>query len=81
MIEWREDVPRWRQVANVIRRRIESGEYGPRRLVSENALMQEFGIARNTARKSIAWLRERGLLYTRPNLGSFVGPEPEDDEE
>ncbi|MEV1199477.1 winged helix-turn-helix domain-containing protein [Microbispora rosea] len=82
MIEWREDVPRWRQVANVIRRRIESGEYRPGRLLSENALMQEFGIARNTARKSIAWLREeKRLIYTRPNLGSFVGPEPEDDEE
>ena len=43
--------------------------------------MQEFGIARNTARKSVAWLRGRGLVYTRPSLGSFVGPEPEDDEE
>lgn len=81
MIEWREDVPRWQQMADVIRKRIESGEYEPGRLVSEHQLMLEFGAARNTVRKTIAWLREQGLLYTRRNLGSFVGPEPSDDED
>ncbi|WP_067184485.1 winged helix-turn-helix domain-containing protein [Microtetraspora niveoalba] len=82
MIEWRDDLPRWRQIATVIQRRITSGEYPPGRLISENGLMQEFGVARNTARKTIVWLREeKALIYTRPNLGSFVGPEPEDDGE
>lgn len=77
MIEWREDLPRWQQIAGVIRGRIESGEYQPGRLVSEHQLITEFGVARNTVRKAVAGLREEGLLYTRPNLGSFVGPEPE----
>ncbi|MFE3449600.1 GntR family transcriptional regulator [Nonomuraea sp. NPDC059194] len=79
MIEFRDDLPRWQQIATVIRRRIESGEYKSGRLISENALIQEFGVARNTARKAVASLRENGHVYTRPNLGSFVGPEPPDE--
>ncbi|MGA5764455.1 winged helix-turn-helix domain-containing protein [Nonomuraea bangladeshensis] len=79
-MEFRDDLPRWQQIASAIRKRIEKGEYRPGRLVSENALMQEFGVARNTARKAVASLREKGYLYTRPNLGSFVGPEPEDED-
>lgn len=43
--------------------------------------MEEFGVAGNTARKAIKSLREDGLIYTRVNLGSFVGPEPRDDED
>ncbi|MFJ2029407.1 winged helix-turn-helix domain-containing protein [Streptosporangium sp. NPDC087985] len=80
MIEWRADLPRWQQVATVLRRRIESGEYAPGRLLSERAITEEFGIAYTTARKVTAGLRADGLIYTRPSLGSFVGPEPADDE-
>lgn len=80
-MEFRDDLPRWQQIATIIRRRIETGEYAPGRLISENALMQEFGVARNTARKAVANLRDKGFLYTRPNLGSFVGPEPQQDDE
>lgn len=44
--------------------------------------MQEFGVARTTARKAVKWLREdQELVYTRPNLGTFVGPEPEDEDD
>jgi GntR family transcriptional regulator len=79
VIELRADQPRWRQVANILRQRIESGEYKrgvP--LPSETGIVQEFGIARGTARKVIAHLRDEGLIYTVPQIGSFVGPEPED---
>lgn len=82
MIEWRDDLPRWRQIGNVIRRRIREGEYRQGWLISENSLMQEFGVARTTARKAVKWLREdQELVYTRPNLGTFVGPEPEDEDD
>jgi len=79
MVEWRRDTSRWRQVANTIRARIESGTYPPGWLISEKAITDEWGIARTTARKAIAWLRDQGLIYTRPGYGSFVGPEPDDD--
>ncbi len=77
--ELRADQPRWRQIANILRQRIEAGQY--RRgfpVPSENALVQEFGVARGTARHAISALREEGLIYTVPQLGSFVGPEPEE---
>ncbi|MEU6999922.1 winged helix-turn-helix domain-containing protein [Nonomuraea sp. NPDC046570] len=79
MIELRADQPKWRQVAGILRQRIESGEYRPGvPLPSETAIGQEFGIARGTARKIIAALREEGLIYTVPQIGSFVGSGPED---
>jgi len=37
-------------------------------------LRQEFGIARGTARKGIALLREQGLVVTVRGRGSFVSP-------
>ncbi|MDX2538570.1 MULTISPECIES: winged helix-turn-helix domain-containing protein [Streptomyces] len=73
MIEWEPDVPRWKQVAEVIRQRIADGTYPPRtRVPSVMQLVDEFGIAQATAQKVLAGLREEGLIYTSPGLGSFV---------
>ncbi|MFI6813795.1 winged helix-turn-helix domain-containing protein [Nonomuraea sp. NPDC050328] len=80
MFDFRDDLPRWEQIVRVVRRRIESGEWPPGRLISERAIQEEFGVAGNTSRKAIKALREAGLIYTRPNLGSFVGPEPADED-
>ncbi|WP_217370269.1 GntR family transcriptional regulator [Nonomuraea antri] len=73
-MDFEPDRPRWQQIADVLRSRIASGEYPPKYLVSEVRLVQEFGVARDTIRKAIKQLREEGLLYTVPNLGSFVSP-------
>lgn len=78
MINWRPGVPRHRQIAATIRRRIESGDYADGHLISERSIKEEFGVATTTARKAIALLREQGLIWTAPNLGSFVG-QPSDD--
>jgi len=72
MFEFEPDRPRWQRVADVIRQRIQSGTYPPKHLVSELSLVQEFGIARDTARKAVRALREEGLIYTVPHMGSFV---------
>jgi len=67
--------PVYRQVADVLRRRIASGELPPNRPVpSETQLEAEFEIARGTARKAIAVLREDGLVVTIPGRGTFVNP-------
>ncbi|MFI1441182.1 GntR family transcriptional regulator [Streptomyces fructofermentans] len=78
MIEWEPDVPRWRQVADVVRSRIADGTYAPRtRVPSVMQLVDEFGIAQATAQKVHIGLRDEGLIYTEPGLGSFVaGPKP-----
>lgn len=73
MIDFAPDVPRWRQVYEVIRQRIADGTYPPRtRVPSVVQLQQEFGIAGATSQKVNRALREAGLIYTEPGLGSFV---------
>ncbi len=73
VIEFAPDIPRWRQVAEVVRRRIADGTYPPRtRVPSVVQLTAEFGIANATAHKVLRALREEGLTYTEPGLGSFV---------
>jgi GntR family transcriptional regulator len=67
--------PVYVQVAEILLARIESGELQPDRPVpSESQLQQEFGVARGTARKGIALLREQGLVVTVRGRGSFVSP-------
>ncbi|MBH1933653.1 winged helix-turn-helix transcriptional regulator [Streptomyces sp. AV19] len=73
MIEFAPDIPRWRQVADVIRQRIKDGTYPPRsRVPSVVQLQEEFGIAGLTSQKVLRALRTEGLIYTEPGLGSFV---------
>ncbi|MGN9819150.1 GntR family transcriptional regulator [Streptomyces sp. SD11] len=72
-MEFEPDVPRWRQVAAVIRSRIEDGTYPPRsRVPSVQAIVEEFGIATATAAKVNVGLKKEGLVYTEIGMGSFV---------
>ncbi|MCC3770228.1 winged helix-turn-helix domain-containing protein [Streptomyces sp. UNOC14_S4] len=76
MIEFVPDIPRWRQVADVMRQRIKNGTYPPRsRVPSVVKLQEEFGIATATSQKVFNALRAEGLIYTEPGLGSFVSKE------
>lgn len=34
--------------------------------------MEEFEVGRNTARRAVAWLREKGFVETVPTRGSYV---------
>ncbi|TQN28544.1 regulatory GntR family protein [Haloactinospora alba] len=66
-------MPRWRQVADELERRIREGEYAPgTRVPSVLQLQEEFGVASATAQKALGGVRKRGLTYTEPGLGSFV---------
>jgi GntR family transcriptional regulator len=67
--------PVYVQVADILRSRIEAGQLLPDRPVpSETQLQQEFGVARGTARKAIALLRDQGLVVTVKGRGSYVDP-------
>ena len=67
--------PVYVQVAGILRSRIEAGQLLPDRPVpSETQLQQEFGVARGTARKAIALLRDQGLVVTVRGRGSYVNP-------
>jgi DNA-binding GntR family transcriptional regulator len=66
-------VPPYRQIAEIIRKRIESGEY-PKgsRIPTESEMVETWEVARTTARRAIALLREEGLVYTVPQRGTYV---------
>jgi len=65
--------PVYLQVAALLRQRIESGEWPPRRrLPAVVALEHEYGVARNTVLKAIKHLRETGYVYTVRNWGTVV---------
>ncbi|MDA0632518.1 GntR family transcriptional regulator [Nonomuraea sp. MCN248] len=81
MIEWRLNQPKWVQVANIIKERIAAGDYEVDTPVpSEHQIVQEFGIARGTARKVLQRLQEEGTIYSVRGLGSFVSPPKEIDQ-
>jgi DNA-binding GntR family transcriptional regulator len=73
MIDYDSPVPAYRQVAAVLRGRIESGEYRPaQRLPSINDLVQEYGVARLTANKALRLLVAEGLAELSPGMGFYV---------
>ncbi len=68
----------YRQITAWIISRIESGELRPDRPIpSETHLVQEFGVARTTARRAVEWLRDQGWVYTVPQRGTYVSPRPD----
>lgn len=64
----------YRQIADDLRRRIESGDLQPgSQLPTETELGKDYGNAsRNTIRDAIRWLSNRGLVIARPGRGTFV---------
>jgi DNA-binding GntR family transcriptional regulator len=62
----------WRQIAQIYRDKIESGELqAGDRVPSIRTLAQEYGVATTTAQKVIEALRDEGLIVTSP-MGAFV---------
>ena len=62
MIDHESATPVYRQVAAILRERIDAGTYQPgRRLPSVRDLTQEFGIAQLTARKALRVLVDDGI--------------------
>lgn len=65
------------QIADLIAAQITAGELLPgRRIPTETDIQQVYGVARATARRAVAALRDRGLVYTVPQRGTYVGPPP-----
>ena len=65
--------PPHRQIAAWLRGKIESGELQPgRKIPSEKDIMDVTGVARTTARRAVAVLRDEGLVVTTPGRGTHV---------
>ncbi|OPG10594.1 GntR family transcriptional regulator [Microbispora sp. GKU 823] len=73
-------VPVYRQLADLIRRQIETGQLRPgQRLRAEPDYMDEYGISRTSVRQAMAMLRAEGLITTT-RRGSRVRAEHDVDE-
>jgi len=67
--------PLYYQISEVVRLLIESNELKPGdRLPSENELIAQYQISRNTARRAINALIVDGVAYTVQGKGTFVSP-------
>lgn len=65
--------PRYEQIADELRARINSGAYSDaRRLPSERELSEEFATARNTVRDAIQVLRAEDLVESRGGSGVYL---------
>jgi GntR family transcriptional regulator len=66
--------PMWRQIAEDLRLKIESGALGRdgQALPTELELQDEYRASRNTVRDAVKWLVTRGMVYTRSGQGTFV---------
>jgi GntR family transcriptional regulator len=77
VIEFGAPEPLYQQIADVIRKKIETGEYPPRTAVpSITKLTSEFGVAEVTVRKALDLLKREGVLVTTPGRGTFVAGNP-----
>jgi len=68
--------PKWLQVAGILRRGLEIGEFPPgETMPTEAQLNNAFGISRTTARAALNKLVQEGVLMRRSGVGSVVlGP-------
>jgi GntR family transcriptional regulator len=72
MIDPTGPVAPYRQIAEIIRERIRTGELQPGARITESELTDAYEVARNTARRALAVLRDEGLIMTVPQRGSYV---------
>ena len=68
-------VPRYHQIAQVLRERIRSGSISPgERLDNQRRLAEDFGVTLMTLRQALEVLEREGLITRRHGLGTFVAP-------
>lgn len=73
MLDERSPVPLYYQLQEIIRARIEGGQWGPgQQLPPEAELCAEFNLSRGTVRQALADLVREGMLHRRRGKGSFV---------
>ena len=65
--------PYYRQLADIIRGRVETGRYPPGSLIpSIERIRQETGLSVMTIRKGIRLLADEGVVLLVPGKGTFV---------
>jgi GntR family transcriptional regulator len=66
-------LPKYRQLLQLLRQQILSGELAPgARIPTEEELVQTYGLSRGTVRKAIEQLAAEGLVRTEQGSGTYV---------
>jgi GntR family transcriptional regulator len=69
-------LPRYSQLANILRDRIAKGELPAREPIpSERQLEKDYSVSRTTIRQAIDLLVRQGFLYREHGRGTFVSPQ------
>jgi GntR family transcriptional regulator len=69
-------LPRYCQLANILRERISKGELTARQPIpSERQLEKDYSVSRTTIRQAIDLLVRQGFLYREHGKGTFVSPQ------
>ena len=78
MLDKRSPVPLYTQLAAVLRKRIQSGEWTvDQQIPTELELMEEHGVSRATVRNAVSSLVREGCLIRQQGRGTFVSrPQP-----
>lgn len=76
IIDPRDALPKYYQLANILRQQIDTGELAPLQPIpSERRLEFLYNISRTTIRQAIEILTRQGYLYREHGRGTFVSPQ------
>jgi GntR family transcriptional regulator len=76
MIDPYDEIPKYHQLARILRNKITDGEWEPQSAIpSERQLEQQYRISRPTIRQAIELLIREGYLYREHGRGTFVMPQ------
>ena len=75
MIDPTDVIPKYYQLANILRQQIERRDFQPHDAIpSERKLEQHYNLSRPTIRQAIDLLSRQGYLYRVHGKGTFVSP-------
>ena len=75
MIDPQNAIPKYYQLANILRQRIENGEFLEQDAIpSERQLEEQYNLSRPTIRQAIDLLVRQGYVYRVHGRGTFVSP-------
>jgi GntR family transcriptional regulator len=75
MIDPTDVMPKYYQLANILRQQIDNGDFQPHDAIpSERKLEQRYNLSRPTIRQAIDLLGRQGYLYRVHGKGTFVSP-------
>jgi GntR family transcriptional regulator len=75
MIDPTDVMPKYYQLANILRQQINNGDFQPHDAIpSERKLEQRYNLSRPTIRQAIDLLSRQGYLYRVHGKGTFVSP-------